>query len=121
VRLLFEAAAPVRAPVDAVRALIDGDWLVGSLVPDEARAHVDVDRGPGTLAVQGHWWYRGEISAEEGPGGGTRLVQRVFDVARRGAWAVPLANRLFIGYRVQLQHTTEELARRIEERLAGPG
>jgi hypothetical protein len=48
---------------------------------------------------------------------GTRLVQRVFNIARRGAWAVPLANRLFIGFREQLQHGTEDLARRMEAHL----
>jgi hypothetical protein len=118
VKLLFEASAPVRAPVEAVKGVIDGDWLLGSLLSEEARSYVDVDRMPGTLRIQGHWWYRGEISAEEAPGSGTRLVQRVFNIARRGAWAVPLANRLFIGYRPQLQHATEELARRIEQHLA---
>jgi hypothetical protein len=91
------------------------------MLSEGARAYVDVDRRPGRLGIQGHWWYRGEISVEEAPGGRTRLVQRMFTITRRAAWAVPLANRFFIGFRPQRQHTTEELARRIEQHLAGTG
>jgi hypothetical protein len=52
--------------------------------------------------VQGGWWYRGETIAEP-HAGGSRVVHRVFNVARKGRWAVPLANRMFIGYRANLQ------------------
>jgi hypothetical protein len=117
-RLLFETSAPVRASAADVRAVIDSDWMLDALLPGDARSFVDVDRGPGTLGVQGHWWYRGEISAAETPTG-TRLVQRVFNVARKGAWAVPLANRFFVGFREQLQGGTDELARQVEKRLGG--
>ncbi|CCH31560.1 hypothetical protein ABZ816_04690 [Actinosynnema sp. NPDC047251] len=51
--------------------------------------------------VQGGWWYRGEFVTEPHPRG-TRVVHRVHNVATRGRWAVPLANRLFIGYRANL-------------------
>lgn len=56
----------------------------------------------------------------QGHHGGTRRVQRVFNVARRGAWAVPLANRFFAGFREQLQGRTDDLARRIEAHLGSP-
>jgi hypothetical protein len=116
VRLLFEASAPVRAGVGEVRALIDSGWMLGVLLPGDARAHVEVDHMPGTVGIQGHWWYRGEFSVTE-TAEGTRLVQRVFNIARRGAWAVPLANRFFVGYREQLQQGTDELARQVEQHL----
>jgi hypothetical protein len=116
VKLLFEASAPVRAGIDEVRALIDSEWVLGPLLPGEARGYVDVDHTPGVVGVQGHWWYRGEISAQEHDGG-TRLVQRVFNIAGRSAWAVPLANRFFVGFREQLQRGTDDLARRIEGHL----
>ncbi len=51
--------------------------------------------------MQGGWWYRGEYTAEHHPEG-TRVVHRVYNVAERGRWAVPLANKLFIGYRARL-------------------
>ena len=51
--------------------------------------------------MQGGWWYRGESTAEPHPDG-TRVVHRVFNVARKGRWAVPLANKMFIGYRANL-------------------
>lgn len=117
-RLLFEASAPVRASVADVRAVIDSDWMLDALLPGDARSYVAVDRTPGTIGVQGHWWYRGEFSAIETPTG-ARLVQRVFNVARKGAWAVPLANRFFVGFRERMQRGTDELAHRIEQRLGG--
>ena len=117
-KLLFEVSAPVRASAGEIRALIDSGWVLGPLLPRDARTYVDVDHTPGTVGVQGHWWYRGEISVTE-TAEGPRLVQRVFNVARRGAWAVPLANRFFVGFREELQRGTEDLARRIEQHLAG--
>ncbi|MFF1821245.1 hypothetical protein ACFVWG_28335 [Kribbella sp. NPDC058245] len=111
-RLLFEASAPVPAAVDELRALIDGDWLLHELGWDAAVAVTSgpgVGRSPGLLSLQGGWWYRGEYTAER-HGGETRLVHRVFNVARQGTWAPALANRLFIGYRADLQRAVESLA-----------
>ena len=63
-KLLFEAAAPVAAPIDSVRALIDDGWVLDAFLGRaDARAYVDVDHRPGVVGFQGHWWYRGEISA----------------------------------------------------------
>lgn len=113
-KLLFEASAPVPATVEALRALIDGDWLLGELGWAGATAVSSgrgVGRGPGMISLQGGWWYRGEYTAERA-GGATRLVHRVFNVARQGTWAPALANRLFIGYRAGMQHGVDDLARK---------
>ncbi len=54
---------------------------------------------PGVYALQGGWWYRGEYHVQPLPSGGTRLVHRIYNVAGPGSrWAVPLANRMFIGF-----------------------
>ncbi|MDH2429249.1 hypothetical protein [Sphaerisporangium sp. TRM90804] len=70
-----------------------------------------VEAREGFVAVQGGWWYRGEYLLQPHPRG-TRLVHRVFNVARRGRWSVPLANRLFIGYGDNLRTTTRALLAR---------
>jgi hypothetical protein len=44
-------------------------------------------------------------------------MRRVTNVAERGAWAVPLANWLLIGFRQQCQRGVDELARQIEGEL----
>ncbi|MBO3743149.1 hypothetical protein [Actinoplanes flavus] len=117
-RLLFEASAPVSARVERVRALIDDGWVLDAFLGgEEARSYVDVDHRPGIVGFQGHWWYRGEISAEPSPDG-TTVTYRVYNIARRSAWAVPLANRLFIGYRRTVREAVNGLARTIESRLA---
>ena len=116
-RRLFEASATVQAPVDRVRALIDDGWAVRAFLgSDEAAAYVDIDHRPGVAGLQGHWWYRGEISAAPA-GAATTLTYRVFSIARRAAWAVPLANRFFIGYDRTVQDAVTGLARRIEDHL----
>lgn len=118
-RLLFEASAPVRAPLDQVQRLIDDEWVLDAMLgPDPARrAYVDIDHRDGAVGLQGHWWYRGEITAADA-GGRTEVTYRVYNVAQRGAWAVPLANRLFIGYRNTVRETADSLARAIETHLA---
>lgn len=113
-RLLFAASAPVPATVDELRALIDGDWLLGELGWSGAAAVTSgpgVGRAPGMISLQGGWWYRGEYTAERA-GAETRLVHRVFNVARQSTWVVALANRLFIGYPATLQRGVDDLARK---------
>ena len=117
-KLLFEASAPVHAPLAEVRPLVDGEWVLDRLLGEAGRAYVDVDHRDGVVGFQGHWWYRGEISVSES-GGRTVLTYRVFNIARRGAWAVPLANRLFIGYGRTVRDSAAGLARAIESHLAG--
>ncbi|NUP66758.1 MAG: hypothetical protein HOW71_31805 [Nonomuraea sp.] len=101
-KLLAEAAGILEAPVATV-----WDLLAEELLPDGRRSgRFTVQDFPGhtstvevcghTISVQGGWWYRGEWSVEP-HSKGALLVHRVFNVAQRARWAVPLANRLFIG------------------------
>jgi hypothetical protein len=117
-RLLYEVSAPVRATLDQLRALVDGDWLITELGWTAALfTNGRLERGPGLLAGQGGWWYRGEYTAEEA-GGRVLLVHRVFNVAPQGWWAPALANRLFIGYRAGLRRRVDELARKVDRAVA---
>jgi hypothetical protein len=91
--LILEIAGVVEAPVDRVAQLVL-----------DARPHngysgtAEVDHVNRTVAIQGGWWYRGEYTLEPHDKG-TRIVHRVYNVAQRGRWAVPLANKFFIGFR----------------------
>ncbi|MFD7660895.1 hypothetical protein ACFV4N_43575, partial [Actinosynnema sp. NPDC059797] len=82
---LVEVSATVPATADAVPA---------GLLTALGGGRVEVDRSRRVVTVQGGWWYRGEYLVDP-VGGGARLTHRVRNVARRGRWAVPLANRLF--------------------------
>ncbi|MGR6917490.1 hypothetical protein ACU635_24915 [[Actinomadura] parvosata] len=102
-KLLAQAAGIVEAPAARV-----WDALAAELLPDGRRSgRFTVEDFPGhtstvevsghTIAFQGGWWYRGEWSVEPHPQGAL-VVHRVFNVAQRLRWGVPLANRLFIGF-----------------------
>ncbi|WP_432994011.1 hypothetical protein [Dactylosporangium sp. CA-233914] len=117
-RLLFEASAPVRATLPQVQRLIDDEWVLTTMLGETGRAYVDVDHRDGTVGFQGHWWYRGEISAAESDAE-TLVTYRVYNIARRAAWAVPLANRLFIGYARGVREAAAGIAQAIENHLAG--
>ncbi|WP_113700758.1 hypothetical protein [Nonomuraea lactucae] len=129
-RLLFEASASVDATVEQVRALIDSGWVIDAVLSTgtgsgddadadsaTARSYVDVDHREGVVGFQGHWWYRGELSASASEGR-TVITYRVFNIARRGAWAVPLANRFFIGYDRAVRQAARGVAEAIERHLA---
>lgn len=90
IRLLSDAPVPVTGGPEHFTVTRDGHSL-----------HVHVDQTRRTIATQGGWWYRGEYTlTAEGPH--TRLTHRVLNIAGPGSrWAVPLANRLFIGFRAQ--------------------
>lgn len=120
-KLLFEAHAPVAAPVASVVALIDDGWAVDTFLGDgDARAYVDIDHRPGVVGFQGHWWYRGELSAAA-DGDGAVLTYRVYNIAPQPTWVVALANKLFIGYRATVQGGVSGLARKMAGRLGrGP-
>jgi hypothetical protein len=113
-KLLFEASAPVDAPADRVRSLIAGDWVVEQMGATE---YVDVDHHDGVVGFQGHWWYRGEVSVDN-TDGRTTITYRVFNIAQRAAWAVPLANKMFVGYGASVRESANGLARSIERELA---
>jgi hypothetical protein len=96
---LAEVSATVHSAPDAVASL-----LIGQLRP-QARGHhgdVEVDHTRHHIIVQGGWWYRGEYTVYPDPAG-SRIIYRVYNVARPARWAVPLVDRFFIGFRHRAQ------------------
>ncbi|GAA1950607.1 hypothetical protein GCM10009754_19110 [Amycolatopsis minnesotensis] len=88
---MVELSEVVSAPVGDVFEALE-TRLAGA--PD-----LEVYRDRGIVACQGGWWYRGEYEVAGEPGGGARVTHRVYNVAEWFRWGVPLANRLFIGFR----------------------
>ncbi|GAB2969377.1 hypothetical protein [Saccharothrix stipae] len=97
-KAMIELTATVPASADSVLA------SVVEAITEAGGGRIEVDRARRAVAVQGGWWYRGEYEVEA-VGGGARLTHRVRNVATRGRWAVPLANRLFIGYRARTERS----------------
>ena len=113
--LLVEVSGVVEAPPERVReALVNRDPLVkgeGRFTVEDLPGHtLTVEVTDRSIAYQGGWWYRGEWSLTEHPQG-TLIVHRVYNVAERMRWAVPLANRFFIGFdQATREGFTERLA-----------
>ncbi|GII84699.1 hypothetical protein Ssi03_26890 [Sphaerisporangium siamense] len=138
---LWEFTGVIEAPPDRVAALMavrpgpvgpDNLWLMSDSLPGgvvsggpgrfrvslpslPSRA-MTIEADDGFVAAQGGWWYRGEYRLEPHPEG-SRLVHRVFNVARRGRWAVPMANRFFIGFEARGRTGMSGLLARVGERL----
>jgi hypothetical membrane protein len=91
-KLIVEIAGVVEAPVDQVARLV-----LDPLPHNGYSGTTEVDHANWTTSRQGGWWYRGEYHLEPHDKG-TRIVHRVYNVAQRGRWAVPLANKFFIGF-----------------------
>lgn len=106
VRLLTDTPIPVTGGPEHFKVTRDGYTL-----------NVILDRPNRTIATQGGWWYRGEYTiTPDGPH--TRLTHRVYNVAGRGSrWAVPLANRLFIGFRDQTRRSFADSVASLGTRL----
>lgn len=105
---MIELTDTVDASVDRVLDLL-ARRFGGVVGLDPAR--VEIDREHGRFAYQGGWWYRGEYEITE-EAGRTRVTHRVFNVAGWGSkWAVPLANKFFIGFRTQTTAGFRELLR----------
>ncbi|TQS47070.1 hypothetical protein [Cryptosporangium phraense] len=118
-KLLFEASERVAAPITRVQPLLDEGWALDAFLGrggPTAYQYIDVDHRDGVVGFQGHWWYRGELSAAP-ENGTTLLTYRVYNIAPRLAWAVPLANKMFIGYDKQVRSSAAGLARAIEQHL----
>jgi hypothetical protein len=145
VTALFEITGVIDAPVPAVADLLfrvrpgqvgtDNAVLLaatGSSItltggPDRFvaagaghRMTVEIDRARPAIAVQGGWWYRGEYALVPGPDQGTRVIYRIFNVADRARWAVPLANRFFIGFERDARRAFATTIREIGGRLGRP-
>ena len=95
--VLVEVSADVPVPPDVVLA------KVIAAVPGAT----EVDRDRRFVALQGGWWYRGEYLVTPTANGST-VTHRVRNIARRGRWAVPMANRMFLGYREQTERNFAE-------------
>ena len=91
-KLLVEVSGVVRAPVAEVFTR-----LAETLRAQPYNPGFEMDTERRFLAQQGGWWYRGEYTVEEDPAG-ARVTHRVYNVATWSRWAVPLANRFFVGF-----------------------
>lgn len=78
---------------------------------------IEVDHAGRAIAYQGGWWYRGEYALSP-TDASTRIVHRVHNVATRARWAVPLANRMFIGFPAQVRARFAETLQRLGTELA---
>jgi hypothetical protein len=96
-KTLAEASGVVALPPEEVLARLEKRLTGGSYPMQD-----EVDRERGMVAVQGGWWYRGEYHVAADPAG-SRVTHRVLNVAARGRWGVPLANRFFLGFRTRVQ------------------
>jgi len=99
--LVTQVSGIVEAPAERVLAALAGIVAPAPPPPGTARRHAHppprVEAIDGGVAVQGDWWYRGEWTVAPHPEGAL-LVHRVYNVARRLRWGVPVANRFFIGF-----------------------
>lgn len=114
-KLLVEVIGGLDAPASAVSELVRADLATatgGRYAPTVA---VDGERT--TYAIQGGWWYRGEYTIEPDDKGGTRFSHHVYNVAAWMRWAVPLANKGFIGFRETTRRGIEAQLRRLGDRL----
>ena len=106
-KTLAEATGVVSRPPGEVLEMLR-ERLTGGY---PMRMELDAERG--MVAVQGGWWYRGEYFVSEHPAG-SRVTHRVVNVAGRTAWAAPLANRFFIGYRGKVAEGFAQLLKDLE-------
>ncbi|MBA9003600.1 hypothetical protein [Thermomonospora cellulosilytica] len=92
---LAEATGHVAAPIaDVRRRLLE--LLEGARTED------------GLIVVQGGWWYRAEYHLSPGDQG-TRVTLLVFNAATTARWAVPLANRFFVGFQAEVHDGFQKL------------
>jgi hypothetical protein len=96
---MVEVSGIVAAPSDVV---VDRVFEYFEAQRGDYFPAVEIDRPGRTVAIQGGWWYRGEYTVDDHPGG-SRVTHRVHNVATRMRWGVPLANRLFLGYRSKVE------------------
>jgi hypothetical protein len=102
--LITEVSGVVAAPVEQVWPVLCGEHPLHRRTAEH------------TVAYQGGWWYRGEFSLAPDPEG-TRVVHRVYNVADRMRWGVPLANRFFIGFDGRVRTMFADVMARMGGRL----
>jgi hypothetical protein len=106
-KLLVDVAGVIEAPVDKVWPLL-------------RRAVPFTEENGTTAAHQGGWWYRGEWSAHA-EGNRTLVTHRVYNVAPAMRWAVPLANRFFVGFAAKTRNGFEHTVTEISQQLGTSG
>lgn len=111
---MVELSGVVPAPPAEVFARI-----AGHLESQPYNPGFEVDAERRFVAQQGGWWYRGEYTVEGDPAG-SRVTHRVYNVASRGRWAVPLANRFFLGFRARVREAFDRMLEDLT-RPAGEG
>ncbi|WP_410585412.1 hypothetical protein [Amycolatopsis sp. lyj-108] len=74
----------IEAPVDQVTPLVLD-------VPPADGVTVEASTRTRSVAVQGSWWYRSETTVTPTPGG-SMITLKIYNVAQRSRWAVPLAS-----------------------------
>lgn len=114
-KLMVEVVGGLSAPVGAVADLVKADLanaVAGAYTPT-----VEVAGEQTTYAIQGGWWYRGEYLIEPDGHGGTRYTHRVYNVAQWMRWAVPLANKGFVGFAETTRKGIADQLTRLGERL----
>jgi hypothetical protein len=109
-RLITEVEGVVGAPVEQV-------WQ--AVLRERPDHEMTVELGEHTVAYQGGWWYRGEWSVLPHPEG-ARVVHRVYNVAARMRWGVPLANRFFIGFEERTREAFAAGIARLGKQLGCP-
>jgi hypothetical protein len=90
-KLLFENQDAVEAEYAEVV-----EWYRSKLPGYE----VQESTGRIVFAYQGGWWYRGETTVQP-VAKGTQITVQIYNVATYLGWAVPLANKFFIGAKLQ--------------------
>ena len=101
---LAVATGHIQTPTDALQK---------GLVAKFSDGYHNVEAKEGQVIVQGGWWYRGEYRLEA-HGNGTRVTLTVYNIASRARWAVPLANKLFIGFSRTTKQGLDSLLQEIE-------
>lgn len=115
--LLLDVRPGGRSPLAATGDVAEsgtGDTFV--VVRDGSRLTVEVDRAARSVALQGEWWYRAVTSVAPDPHG-SRVVHRIFNVAKGSGWAVRFVSR---GPLNAAPRSFADTVRRIGEQLGVP-
>ncbi|RSN51821.1 hypothetical protein DMH12_21040 [Streptomyces sp. WAC 04229] len=98
-KLLAEATGYVDLPPAQVRRALVAKFSDGYVAVDESDTHV---------GAQGSWWARREYALQP-ERRGTRVTLRVYNIASKARWAVPLVSKFFIGFPHAMQTELDTL------------
>ena len=74
--------------------------VFSTLADLQSGPRTSVDRDRLEVAEEGGWWFRAEMAVVPHPRGAL-VTSRILNVATVARWAVPMANRMFIGARAR--------------------